>query len=479
MIAAGVAVRSWPAAGAAFVAGAGLAIALATAFAPRVAADPLPEPPADAEPGVDYSAEPDDSVEAGSVAVGYGLSGRTGRSPGRTRTLRFRGDSVEAGVRDGDSSEDAGDVSARGRGRVLRIGRIAPSWGRGLLVGAALDPWVARAAPRAASGTGPAADPFAPRARAGDGVSCAWPRHALEVFGGRLGGRDAAGAAWSPAGVRAGVLVTRGGSASASAGIERDDRALECAIDPAGHWRAEAVATRGAGPLAVGLRAGVGHAEFHSPLGAAPHVPARTAAVALRGAWDALDTRATLAAWRYARGVAGTRGGIETTWRGAAGGALSVGFEEQHGAWRAPAEAVPRPGGTRQGAWVEWRGSAAAGVLSVRDEWWGRRPFARGRVREALSAGVEAPLPAGAGAGIAHTVYRARAGETVYLPERDGDHWVLRALSGAGDRTRATLRLPLAEGTLAGVVTLGRTRGLEKRQWSLQWSRRIRLRRPG
>ena len=78
---------------------------------------------------------------------------------------------------------------------------------------------------------------------------------------------------------------------------------------------------------------------------------------------------------------------------------------------------------------------------------------------------------------MAHTVYRAHPGETVYVPERDSDRWVLRALSGAGDRTRATLRLPLAEGTLSGTLTLARARGTSKAQWAMQWSRRIRLRR--
>ena len=460
-----------------------LVSALDLASVLRSCADPLPTPPAEAEPGIDYAAEPDDSVEAGSIAVGYGLSGRIGRTPGRSRSLRFRGDSIEAGVRDGEVGDDAdGDLSSRGRGRVLRIGRIAPAWGRGLLVGAPPDPWVARTATRAAARAIAVADPFAPHARAGDGVACAWPRRAIELFGGRLGGREAAGAVWSPHGLRTGVLAARGHALSASAGIECSDRALECAIDPRGHVRAEAIAVRETGRLAVALRAGAGHPEFRSPLALARRVPARTATVALRGtagARGALEARATFAGWRYMRGVAGARAGVEATWREGARSALGVGFEEQHGVWRAPAGAVPKPAGMRQGAWVEWRGAAAGCALNLRDEWWGRRPFARGRVREAVSAGAEASLPAGAGVGVTHTVYRARAGETVYLPEHDGDRWVLRALSGAGTRTRASLRLPLAEGTLTGVMSLGRSRGVEKRQWSLQWSRRIRLRRAG
>ena len=117
--------------------------ALASAvLAATVLADPLPEPPSDADPATDYSAAPDDSVDSGSVLVGYGLSGRAGRTPGASRSLRFRGDSIEAGLREGEADADAGsDVSSRAHGRVLRIGRIAPAWGRGLVVGSPADPW--------------------------------------------------------------------------------------------------------------------------------------------------------------------------------------------------------------------------------------------------------------------------------------------------------------------------------------------------
>lgn len=154
-----------------------------------------------------------------------------------------------------------------------------------------------------------------------------------------------------------------------------------------------------------------------------------------------------------------------------------MGFEELHGLRRAPNGSTPRATELRQGAWVEWRGGDAGCTLIVRDEWWGRLPFARDHVRRALAAGVESALPASARLSVTHTAYRARTGEAVYLPERDNDRWVLRALSGAGDRTRATLRLPIAEGTLQGAVAFGRSRGSARAVWSLQWTRRIRVRR--
>ena len=67
------------------------------------------------------------------------------------------------------------------------VGRIAPGWGRGLVVGTAADPWTARAARD---------DPFAPRPRGGDGAWCTWPAAGVEAFAGQLGGRAAAGLAW-------------------------------------------------------------------------------------------------------------------------------------------------------------------------------------------------------------------------------------------------------------------------------------------
>jgi len=148
--------------------------------------------------------------------------------------------------------------------------------------------------------------------------------------------------------------------------------------------------------------------------------------------------------------------------------------DEQHGPRRAPSAAA-RATGMRQGAWLEWRGVAGAMALVVRDEWWGARAFARGRVRESLAAGVEAPLPAGARATLAHTVYRARSGETIYVPERDADRWVLRALGGAGARTRAAIDLPLADGMLRAGVAFRVARTPARTQWSLQWTRRVRL----
>jgi hypothetical protein len=108
---------------------------------------------------------------------------------------------------------------------------------------------------------------------------------------------------------------------------------------------------------------------------------------------------------------------------------------------------------------------------------WGESPFARDLVRSALGAGAEARLPRGASLTVSHTVYRARSGETLYLAERDADRWVLRALSGAGQRSRLTLRVPFSGGEAQSELVLQPVRGVPRPRWSLRWSRRVRLRR--
>ena len=433
------------------------------------AADPLPEPPADADPATDYTAAPDDSVDSGSVSVGYGLSGRAGRTPGASRTLRFRGDSVEAGVREGDADADAGgDVSSRTHGRVLRIGRIAPAWGRGLAVGAPADPWTVRQ--RSAAG------PFEPRARGGDGVSCAWPGLGVDGFAGRVGGHEVFGLGLARRGVRLGSVSARGRPQCVSLAVEREDGAFELALSSARRWRAEATMTGGSTVLGGQLRMAAGDESFQAPLAPARATPSRAAVATIAAGSRALRCTATLAGWRYRVDAPGTRAGLEVVWRNVTRGVWSAGFEEQHGARRAPSATAKLPG-MRQGAWLEWRGETPIAALTVRSERWGSRPFVRARVRESLAMGVEAPLPNGMSVHVSHTVYRAHSGETVYVPERDTDRWVLRALSGAGDRTRATLKLPLAEGTLSSSLVMTRARGPAKTQWAMQWSRRIRLRR--
>jgi hypothetical protein len=154
-----------------------------------------------------------------------------------------------------------------------------------------------------------------------------------------------------------------------------------------------------------------------------------------------------------------------------------VGALEQHGARREP---TPRASasGTRQGWWCEWRGGPPAAGLALRHELWGARAFARAAVRRAVVARADRAVPFGGRVVVTHAVWRARSGESLYLPEAGADRLVLRAASGAGSRTRAELRLPFAAGSIRLGLTLasGGARGVPKPPaWSVEWSRRSRL----
>jgi len=78
-------------------------------------------------------------------------------------------------------------------------------------------------------------------------------------------------------------------------------------------------------------------------------------------------------------------------------------------------------------------------------------------------------------------VYRAERGESVYLPEAESDRLVLRALSGAGDRTRVEIHLPAAGGRVNASVSLASKVGAAPvaPRWTLDWTRRARFRRRG
>src|SRR5262245_17711903 len=127
----------------------------------------------------------------------------------------------------------------------------------------------------------------------------------------------------------------------------------------------------------------------------------------------------------------------------------------------------------RQGVWIECHAGAPPLSLAVRQELWGRAPFARRAVRRSIEAGVEARFPGGIELRAAHAVLDARPGETIYLPELESDRLVLRAVSGPARRTRLVARVPAADGSLSAGVGLGLARsGTRRSDWSGQGSRR-------
>jgi hypothetical protein len=181
------------------------------------------------------------------------------------------------------------------------------------------------------------------------------------------------------------------------------------------------------------------------------------------------------ALWRYAPAVAGARAALEVGVPLDQHGALAAGFEEQSGV-RREGLATARRAGTRQGLWGEWQSGRGPLSLALRHEAWGGR-FARHAVRTATAIRLGATGPFGIAGSVAHTVFRTRRGESLYLAEAERDRLVLRALSGAGERSRVECRLPALGGTLNAAVGLMAVAPRPTRaQWTLDWTRRARTR---
>ncbi len=430
-------------------------------------ADPI-EPPLEADPGADYVAEPSDSLEAGSAMYGYGIGGRSGSGVATRRSFAFEGDSLDVALRDGDDDPyRGGDVGAKARSGEFRAGRVAPRWGLGLVMGTPREPWSAF--------DDAALEPWAPRARSGDGALWRAPAGAVEMLCARFAKRTVTGVALRRGALGVGIAGRDAAPPQASLGLGGEDASIEGALDRAGRWRGEAALRRGDGGGAWLLRLRAGHTGWRSLTDPRRFDPPALASASRTLVAGALTARITLATWRYAADTVGSRAAVEAAWP-AGGGRLRLGVEEQHGAWRPHAVTHGPPRGMRQGTWIEWRGGSPALGLVARHESWGRRPFARAVVRGATGAGIEARLPLGVLLAVSHTVYRVTSGETLYLPERDADRWVLRALSGAGQRSRIAVRCPFSGGQADGELALQPVRGVVTPRWDLRWSRRVRVR---
>ncbi len=129
-------------------------------------------------------------------------------------------------------------------------------------------------------------------------------------------------------------------------------------------------------------------------------------------------------------------------------------------------------GGTR------WAAGTGRLALTLRQEQWGVPPWARQSLRSALSARVQVQAPANLTLRATHTIFVTRRGESIYLPESDSDRMTLRALSGAGERTRFEVRVPAARGLLLAALNLSSSSGQSIRsQWRLDWVTHARIRR--
>ena len=439
-----------------------------------VTPEPPPEPPPEAGDG-DYTLEAADSLADDELEVAVGAASSGSSRLRRSQRVRFRGGGTRGTLREGDDALAGGGMQAEVAGGVMSAGRMAPRWGRGLVLGGAAEPWA-----RSADDRGERA---AFRGRSGDGL--AYETEHAAVLAGRFQHRGLRGARVVRGDAALGVLGARG-EAQGSAAWERDAHALELAFDSRGRWRAETALTGDAGETRLALRVRGGLGAFRPLAEPARAGPPRAIAASAVRAWhagdagDAGDARsagAFGALWQWPAGQVGARGALEVAARLGQHASFACGVEQQHGARREPSPRS-RASGTRQGLWCEWRSGSPAAQLVLRHELWGARAFARAAVRRAVVARADLSAPHGSRVSLTHAVWLARSGESLYLPEPEADRLVLRVASGAGTRTRAELRLPLAAGDIRLGLTLatGGTRaGTAPPAWTVEWSRRSRL----
>jgi hypothetical protein len=430
-----------------------------------------PEPPPEEPEGADYEAEIADSLAEGSIEVDVGASGRAGSRPRQTRRVRFSDRTLGASVREGQNDPLAGgSVESGTRAARVGAGRLAPRWGRGLVLGAPADPWSGSPDDRGAGA------PY--RGRAGRGVWCRLgPSGDLESLCGSFARRDLAGVRARVRGLGLGALADRAGRAQGSLSLERGGAEHEVAFDRAGRWRAEAALRRAAGALAIRVRVRGGLAGFRSLAEPSRNGPAQALALELAGSSGSRRINALAALWRFGPGRTGARTALEVERGFLQHGSLAVGFEERH----APPRAPGRDPGFRQGAWGEWHGGAAGLALALRHEVLGAERLGRAAVRTVTAVRVDLEGPAGSALRVTHCAYRVRSGESLYLAEAASDRVVLRTVTGTGRRTRVEVMAPGAGGRIrAGLdvpVTPGaRSSASSRPQWTLDWTRRARSR---
>jgi hypothetical protein len=429
-----------------------------------VAIADVPEPPVDAPDDADVTFERADTVGAGSVEVEMGLRGSGGGAPRRDRMLRLRGDDLDATVREGaDDPLSGAEMGGQGGLGSWRVGRVAPQWDRGWLVGSPVAPWSVGPEEGEALRSGPRGDLA---------LMSIGDRLRIEGLAGRFAKRQVAAlrAGDGPASVT--LAGTRKGLAGLGLGATTRPVTAELAVGRRGDWRAEAALTRSAGSERLTLFARAGSEDFRAFLAPARSGPAQ----ALAAGWDRLGTavrpRARASLWRFGTGRTGARGALEVDLGLAQHAALTLGCEEQRGTRRETSDGP----GMRQGWWGEWRGGAEPLHLELRVENWGRGAWGRGPVRAVTGAAFELRTPLGARLRAEHRVFRSGPGESLHVPEYESDRLVLRALSGSGERTSIEAILPGPAGRVrAGLSFTATAQRPPRTQWTIHWARRARL----
>jgi hypothetical protein len=449
-----------------------LLVSAALAFQPAVPPAALADadPPPEVEPGADYVAEPRDSVGEGELEVAWrALGANDRREVSRQESVRFRAEGLEGDLRDGADPLGTGELTGAGRAGEWRVGRLAPRWAGGLLLGTAPEPW-SKAAPDRGGGS-------ALRGRAGDGVR--WRGQAgplgMEALAGRFDRRDlgAGRISHGTAGRERAIHWLHGaGRPQMGAGLVHDGVMLEWAGDTRGRWRAE-VSWRGlAGPWRLQPALRLGKADFRSvaePRRAGPARLVSLAAARQRGGWR---LEVSSAQWQWQRGRDGSRVAVEVGGPLAPGSPLALGWEERHGPQRERSASGPR----RQSWWGELQGGSEDLRVTVRHERAGGGAWGAQLTRTVTTMRAEGRASAGVGWSVAHAVHDARAGDLLYVRETEPGRLVLRALSGRGQRTVARLSAPAGRGRVEVQAALGETVGRPARlAWQVRWVRRARL----
>ncbi|MCE9626738.1 MAG: hypothetical protein K8R56_02335, partial [Candidatus Eisenbacteria bacterium] len=414
----------------------------------------------------DYTLEVRDSLANDELEFTVGAASDGGSRVRRSQRVSFKGGGTRGTLRDGDDALSGGRVAAPFAAGTLTAGRLAPRWGRGLVLGGASEPWARSALDRG--------ERAAYRGRAGEGLAYDDARGALLV--GRFDRAPLVATRVNAGAFALGSVVARD-QAQWSVAYEHAEHAIETAFARAGRWRAEGTLTGAAGANIVRLRLRGGTRSYRPLAEPRRAGPPHAAVLSVARQGGAFSSQALGALWRWAGGRTGARGALEVAARLRQHESFAVGLEEQHGARREPTPST-RPTGTRQGVWVEWRGGPPEARFALRHELWGARAFARDAVRRAVVARVERGLPAGGRVAVTHAVWLVKRGESLYLPEPEADRLVLRALAGVGTRTRAELTLPFATGDIRlglAWVTSGTRAGTRPPAWTVEWARRSRL----
>jgi hypothetical protein len=446
-------------------------------------------PPEDAPADRDYEVERSSTVAPSEIEVGYSLASLAHGGLSQRRRVQVREAGVQAELREGRGDALAGAaLGARVPGGWLSLGRAAPRWGRGLLVGTPAEPWRTSAL---------VSETATARPREGDALEFRRPGAlALDVVAAHVRGGSFAAASLAIGDAALELAVTRALDDPVAHGLAGLRLAggggeAEAAVDAHGSWRLELVrsaahdavlgaphdARRGAphGALSLGMR--LGHYDFHGVQRPRIAPPAAALGASLKGApRRGLEAAIEGSCWRFPGGQTGHRGALEVSADMAQHESIAMGLEERQGA-RRPSAGATAAGALRQGVWGEWRRGGPGLAMNLRHEWWGKLGGLRERMRELASAELESRPWSGCSASLTVWLYRTSAADPQYVTDTEIDRTVWRALPGAGHRTRLRVGFPAAGGSVRAAITVSQSGGTAPPpQWTLDWTRRARTR---